>query len=284
MARKTSGREAAGRKAKQKGHALEKLLAYRLRTEPLIAAWLATHCGQDRIAEDAEAYASGVHSEHVPSILGGWTSPKVDVAVHFDQPLKVSVKMSPKSQLWLVPVDRFLAGFEVAFSQAVPEEVAQCLRRFIGPLADEELQGFHAIGLSQQEFHQRRLSLDSLAALNEDQLQRMLAWFSENMVEIAELSFSRGLAARQGDHAEYLWFFDPAIAEPDLDSPEHSLLISIAELKAAIAGVHVAERVTRGRRNGGTTLGFPFGGIQMHKSVLQVRHDKRKIQLLLGLA
>jgi len=282
--------------AKHSGHQRELDLAAELQSDSELSSWIHSEAFGTPETSTPRVKTSGMAMDRVASVLGGLTVPKFDLEVDWPgrgAALKVSVKKSDAGQVWLVTPDRFVKGFEAQFQEAVPAEVVEGLRLFIGPLELAEMEailggrvlfgGNARSSAEPQEFHQRRFVARSLAAYRPDTWRAMLDWFRTEMPRIAELCFARGLVAHPDDYASAVLY---SINERASGTVGH-FFFSITELVNRIQLVPHHRRAEAGPQSGGSTLILPFGFLQMHNpkrrgqvawnNQLQFHHRRRDL-------
>lgn len=97
----------------------------------------------------------------------------------------------------------------------------------------------------------------------------LLQWFKDNISEIAEYCFARGLAKDKKDWAQYVWYIN-LLGEDDFDE-----IFSISDIKSAMSS-HLDE-VCPSSQNGGSTTQLPFGFVQWHQQKMQFHHSLEKL-------
>ena len=187
--------------------------------------------------------------------------------------------MSPTGQVFLVTVENFFEGLRIHYQVESTPNVKHCLELFIGSkpslvqefMSRHELKGpLHKSGVLLEQ-HQSRLVAATLATHLPDAWQETLSWMQENIGEITDLCFARGMAAKPTDWATHLWYY---ITD---QSPQIDQVIAISDLVAAAEKNRTT--VSAGPNNGGSTLNMPFGFLQMHQSQMQFHHRQDSITI-----
>jgi hypothetical protein len=271
--------------AKISGHDLEETLRQRLLDDFDFSKDVGRRIFGESSGRVIEADGGSSTATQVLDVFGTSTPPKPDLYLRFENSkvAKVSVKKSSSGQVFLTSVDRFCEGFRLQYGVEVPSEVQECLKLFIGPLTRKTIgeigSGGFKGGLSRggelQEIHQSRLVAATLEKHHEKKWKSTLRWLSENCGLIADFAFSRGYAKNKSDHATVIWYFiteEPSIGFVNTIIPIPKLVSNIQMSKLPIEA---------GPRNGGSTLQFPFGFLQMHspkgENLLQFHHSYKKV-------
>lgn len=274
--------------AKVDGHLNEDRLSVQLGTDLTLANYLSLQCFSKELGIPEVVSGGGASASHVSDVFGGRTNGKPDLEVSWGSgnTVRISVKKSRSGQVFLTSVDRFTDGFRIHFGQKVPAEVKHCISLFIG--GDEEalrkaMQGRRLLGPVHRrtgillEEHQTRLVAKTLETYFRDDWHATIAWFGENIASITDFAFSRGYAKASADFATHLWYVKAAGYSKD------SLLSPIEDLTSACS--RHADKVSTGRKNGGTTIQLPFGFLQMHspkaENLMQFHHSRAKISAIL---
>ena len=255
--------------AKLSGHQRELDLAAELSSDSELSSWLHIQSFGTPEAAQPRVETSGISMEWVPSVLGDLTVPKYDLEVAWPhRAVKVSLKKSEAGQVWLVPLDRFIRGFQAQFHVGVPDEVREGLRLFIGPLeldemaeildGHEPLGGQARSGGGPQELHQRRFVARTLEQRRPELWAAALQWFRDEAPRITELCFARGLVKDPALYAEAILY--------TLISGEaaRNYYFSLDELIEVVHAEPAAGRARPGPLRGGSTILLPFGFLQMH--------------------
>lgn len=234
------------------------------------------------IGEIVSATVGGLRETDVPSVFGDKTKSKTDLTITLKdgRHVNVSIKKSWGGQVYLIGVDRFIAGFEKQFKKPIPDEIKSLLHiYFFGSPETNNLlnnpnvtKGQTASLVSYQSRH-NRLVWDSLKNWDKRKYDALLNWFKDNIDDIADFCFSRGLAASEEDWAQYVWYVN-LLGEDDFDE-----IFSIADIKKAMKS-HTGE-VYPSSQNGGSTTQLPFGFVQWHQQKMQFHHSLSKLSEIL---
>jgi hypothetical protein len=273
--------------AKVSGHCNEENLAELLRDDEDFGRALGERLFGRDVGKPLDVRGGGSSAAHVDDIFGKSTNGKTDLYIewHGQRQTNLSVKKSVSGQVFLTGVDRFIAGIEFHFGVEVPKHVIEMLHLFIGTdknHCDLIMNGRTYLGPKHkggelQELHQHRVLAVTLAHHFPKSWNALLDWTKANAGNIAEFAFSRGYAKSKTDYATHVWYF-----VPDGASVEINCLIPIDQIvqhsKIAISEVMI------GPRNGGSTILFPFGFLQMHSpkedNQIQLHHNYAKVQRL----
>lgn len=278
--------------AKRTGHSLEEELVEELRSRSDFA--VALH----RMIYGAPGHLAsivggGSSATHCRCVLGGKTPAKADMVLRWNSGVvtRISLKKSEGGQAWLISTDRFVQGFGAQIGTLVPEVVQNMLRLFIGPIDIGTEVPRTVMGGSRQqhviselEIRHQRLVASTLGYYYRRDWEATMLWLRNNAAEIASLCFARGLCADEIDQANYLWYN----TKNEVGEGEESVyqLYEVADIEAALRRMPASRRVVVGPRNGGSTLIFPFGFLQMHrptgKNQMQFHHRLNSIRQLIG--
>lgn len=230
------------------------------------------------IGEIVSAAVGGLREADVLSVFGDKTKSKTDLTLTLKdgRNINVSIKKSASGQVYLIGVDRFIEGFERQFNKTVPDDVKELLHiHFYGSprtdmlLSDANITGNEEAALVAYQRRHGRLVWTSLYNWGQDKGDSLLNWFRDNISDIADFCFARGLAADSQDWAQYLWYVN-LLGEDDFDE-----VFSVDDIKNAVSsnldGVHP------GSQNGGSTTQLPFGFVQWHQQKMQFHHSLSKL-------
>lgn len=220
----------------------------------------------------------GLHETSVDSIFGDKTKSKPDMHVHLKDGrcINISIKKSTGGQVFLITPDRFIKGFELAFNKRLPENVIRAINLFWGASPDTTRIAKQIAGpYLGYELRKGRLVHETLAEYNSDLDNALLKWFKDNIVEIFEFCFTKGLARNPRDWADIIWYIN--LVDNDMEIDEMFTISDISDnLKSGI--------IEYGNRGGGTTIQLPFGFVQWHdprnkgNKNLQFHHNYDKIR------
>lgn len=214
----------------------------------------------------------GLHEKNVASVLGDSTKSKTDLKIIFEDKSKIniSIKKSLNGQVFLIGVDRFIAGYELQFGNAIPPDVATAMRLFWGTHKDT-VDIINNIGENKRyELRKNRLVASTLKSYNTQLYELLLKWFAENITDIFVFCFASGLAAAEEECADAIWYINK-LGENDVDD-----LFLINELKEKIS-IDIHSTVFYGTAGGGTTIQLPFGFVQWHQGKMQFHHSYKKL-------
>lgn len=263
--------------AKLTGHQNEQLIADLTAKDSLIQQRLLSCANLSGVSIEKVEYG-GLRETDVECILGGMTKSKTDMWLHLSNGnrLNVSIKKDEGGQVFLIGIDRFINGFEKQYKKTIPNDVRRAISLYFGSASDtidiiEQYGGQN----KQLELRKHRLVADTLNAYNTNLYHCLLQWFNDNIFELFDFCFARGLASKSEDWAQIVWYknmvgenkFDTMIYLPDL----HNRIPATAEY---------------GTRNGGSTIQLPFGFVQWHSprkvipGNLQFHHTFSKVQEL----
>ena len=230
------------------------------------------------IGEIESATVGGLRETDVLSVFGDKTKSKTDLTIILKDgnTVNVSIKKSWGGQVYLIGVERFIDGFEKQFKKTIPSQIKELLYIYFygSPQTDSLLNNPKVISgetqslVSYQKRH-NRLVWTSLYNWDKDKADSLLKWFKDNIADIAEFCFSRGLAADQKDWAQYVWYIN-LLGEDDFDE-----IYSIADIKSAMSA-HTDE-IFPSSLNGGSTTQLPFGFVQWHQKKMQFHHSLEKL-------
>lgn len=217
----------------------------------------------------------GLHETNVDCVLGNTTKSKSDLVLTETggRSIHISIKKSCGGQVFLIGVDRFIAGYEKQFSVQIPDDIKASLHLYFcgHPDTPQLLNEKHIIKgesdkLIQYQKRKGRLVWDSLVNYDNAKAERFLQWLKENISNIADFCFARGLAQNQSDWADYVWYKNEVEGENDLD-----VIFSVDEIKKCVASK--TDLIKAGTRNGGSTILLPFGFVQWHQQQMQFHHS-----------
>lgn len=230
------------------------------------------------IGRIVSAEVGGLHEQSVPGVFGRKTKSKTDLKLHLDDGsiIKISIKKSWGGQAAYQTVDSFLLGFEKQFSLTVPDDIKYLSNLFFSstPDAKKILEDPNVIKNQKESWVniQKRhdcLNWTSLQNWDSSSANKFLQWFKDNIGDLADYCFAKGLASEPDEWVDYIWFIN-LLGDEDLDE-----IMSIKDIVDTI-NKH-PEEVIPGTKNGGTTIQLPFGFAQWHHAQIQVHDDLSKI-------
>ena len=216
----------------------------------------------------------------VDGVLGHQTPAKTDLVVNFinREPINISIKKSASGQVFLISLDSFIKGFELQYNKKVPEKVVRALELFIGTAEDTPniIEEYSTDpNHKKYELRKHRVTATTLRNYDPELAHQLLIWFRQNIKEIFDFCFSRGMAKYERDWASIIWYKD------NVDSNGFDEIYSINEIKN-----HLNSDINFGDKSGGTTIQLPFGFLQWHspsKTIpgkMQFHHKLEKIRSL----
>lgn len=265
--------------AKLSGHTNESAIGLLLKSSAAYQRDFLDKVGRPESAI-AHVDTGGLHEKNVAGILGGSTKSKTDIRVFLNDGGKynISIKKSTGGQAYLIDPFRFMDGFERQYGIRIPEDVENAIRLFWGTDGDVKriikLYGTHRL----YENGKHRLTAETLYAYDPNLCEVLLRWFAENMYEVTEFCFSRGLAKDSGDWADLVWY------KNELGENDFNYIFDMHSLCDAMQKAASPATVFYGSRSGGTTIQLPFGFVQWHSPTktipgcMQFHHSLKKIR------
>ena len=246
--------------AKLSGHENEDLVTELVMKSPSIQEEL-LRCA-NKLGNIVGIAEGGLCEKEVPSVLGDGTKSKPDLKMQLStgEHLNISIKKSTAGQVFLIQPERFVDGFEKQYGKSIPQEVKRAIMLYFGK-ADDTIQivnQFSTIpALKKYELRKWRVTKDTMDRYNPTLSKCLIKWFRENIVEVFDFCFVRGLAKNERDWADVIWYKNLLGGEEDPDT-----LFDMQNLKDKIYAHR--SMVTYGSRYGGSTIQMPFGFLQYH--------------------
>lgn len=221
----------------------------------------------------------GICEKQVECILGGTTHSKTDLSLFTENEsrINISIKKSKSGQVYLIDVNRFINGFEKQYKKVIPDNVKETLKLyFYGHSNTEELLNDENIikgqpkKLIEYQKKRNRLVWESLVNFDNNKAESLIEWFKDNICDIVDFCFSRGLSKNKEDFVDYVWYINK-VGGKNIDA-----LFSIDDIKNIM--LYKLEMIKVGNRNGGSTINLPFGFVQWHQKQIQFHH-KMKVLL-----
>lgn len=267
--------------AKRSGHDNEELVKLRLETDVEFKMNFLEQLGIiDKDIKNIQV--GGLHERDVESVLEKYkTKSKTDLCILFEDGtcLNVSIKKSTGGQVYLITYGNFVMGYEKQFQIQIPDKVKRAIELFWG-VANDVPNIAQTIGTNKNyELKKHRIVGDTLGVYSEELYNTLLNWMKDNMYNIVKFCFSMGLAAKEQDWAEVIWYVN------ELGDGNFNYACNI-DLLAKKAQEAASTEVCYGSRGHGTTIRLPFGFVQWHsptKSIpgcLQFHHNLYKIERL----
>ena len=260
--------------AKLSGHDNEKLVAELTQGDIGIQNRL-LECAHLSNVHITDIQYGGICETDVECILGGKTKSKTDMWLYLSdgKRLNVSIKKDKNGQVFLIGIARFIEGFEKQYNVKIDDAVKRAIELYFGSADDvnDIIEKFSSKSKS-LELRKHRLVAETLGAYDKSLYAELLSWFNDNISNIFDFCFSKGLAKNPSDWADIVWYKN-MIGENQIDK-----MIYLPEATKAMP--HSA---AYGSRNGGSTIQLPFGFVQWHSprkiipGNLQFHHDFDKI-------
>lgn len=215
----------------------------------------------------------GLCESDVDSVFAGKTKSKTDMWLFLTngKRLNVSIKKDTGGQVFLIGIERFINGFEIQYKKTIPENVKRAISLYFGSAADT-IAIINKFGVEKAlETRKYRLVAETLKAYDKSLAKILLDWFNENMYELFDFCFARGLAKNEEDWAQIVWYKN-LVGENSFDT-----LLYLPDMK------NIPKDAVYGSRNGGSTIQLPFGFVQWHSprkvipGNLQFHHSYEKM-------
>jgi hypothetical protein len=264
--------------AKISGHSNEEILKNRIKDNSDFRRELAKKI--KNTSQISAVNVGGINETNVADVFGGKTKSKTDLILSWEDGLhtNISIKKSSGGQVYLIGVDRFLAGYQKQFNEQIDAKVIRAFKLFFGGasdmislLHDENLSKGKKIEVLDYELRKKRMTWKTMSAYDNELCEILIKWFQDNIRNIILFCFQRGLASNQNDWAEFVWYHNE-IESGVIDSM-HNIEIMAEEL----ASESSIKQIEAGEKNGGTTIKLPFGFVQWHLSQIQFHHQQHVI-------
>ncbi len=261
--------------AKVTGHENERLVAELTKSDIDIQKRL-LQCAHIADAKVEKVEYGGLFETDVDCVLGGKTKSKTDMWLFLSngKRLNISIKKDEDGQVFLIGIDRFIKGFELQYHKSIPDTVKRAISLYFGS-ADDTIEVIKKYSNTNKklEIRKNRIVADTLKEYNEDFYNLLLNWFNDNVSELFDFCFAKGLAKNSEDWAQIVWYKN-MVGENQFDT-----MLYLEDLKD-----NIPHNVVYGTRNGGSTIQLPFGFLQWHspKKIipgnLQFHHSYKKIK------
>lgn len=225
----------------------------------------------------------GLCEKSIPSVLDDETKAKPDIRLLLNDGnhVNVSVKKSLGGQVFLITVDRFIRGYEAQYSQTIPQQVKRAISIYWGAADDMDVlieEYASDIDCPKQgklpyEKRKHRLVKTSMDKYDPRLSVAMIEWFQENIVNIFDFCFVRGLAKNAEDWADVIWYKNMLPDEDDGDT-----LFNMETLRKQISDAK--DKIVYGNRTGDSTIQLPFGFVQWHLGQMQFHHKLSDLKSL----
>lgn len=270
-------RAAGWKHAKLTGHENERLIA-ELTKDNIDIQQRLLQCAHINDSSVVQVEYGGLCETDVDCILGGKTKSKTYMWLLLSngKRLNVSIKKDEGGQVFLIGIERFIEGFQLQYHKEIPAVVKRAISLYFGS-ADDTLDVINNFGDAnkQLEVRKHRVVADTLKVYDENLYFSLLNWINDNIAELFDFCFAKGLASNSEDWAQIVWYKN-MIGENQFDT-----MLFLEDFKSSIP--HTAEY---GTRNGGSTIQLPFGFVQWHSprkvipGNLQFHHSYEKIKSL----
>lgn len=213
-------RAAGWQYAKLSGHRNEDLVTALVLKDQLIQNKLLNCVGKS--APIIKAVDGGLNETTIPSVLGDFTKAKTDLRLLLEDGthINISIKKSTTGQVFLIQPDRFIEGFQIQYNTTIPENIKRGIFLYFGKAEDTisiVKQHSRKDKIRAYELRKHRLVKDTLDMLDPSICADMLQWFKENIVNIFDFCFIRGLAKNPSDWADVVWYKNLLPNEKDPD-------------------------------------------------------------------
>lgn len=215
----------------------------------------------------------GLCESDVDSVFAGKTKSKTDMWLFLSngKRLNVSIKKDTGGQVFLIGIERFINGFELQYKKTISDDVKRAISLYFGSASDT-IAIINKFGVEKSlETRKHRLVAETLKAYDKSLAKILLDWFNENMYELFDFCFARGLAKNEEDWAQIVWYKN-LVGENSFDT-----LLYLPDMK------NIPKDAVYGSRNGGSTIQLPFGFVQWHSprkvipGNLQFHHSYEKM-------
>ncbi len=241
--------------AKLTGHENEEKLAELTRTDFKIQERLlkCAHYDPSKVSILKIEYG-GLCESDVASVFDDKTKSKTDMWLKLSngKQLNISIKKDDGGQVFLIGIERFIKGFEIQYKRNIPENVKRAISLYFGSATDT-IDIINKFGTEKAlETRKHRLVADTLKSYNKSLAIEMLNWFNDNIYELFDFCFARGLAKKQEDWAQIVWYKNL------VDENSFDTLFYLPDM------TNIPKNAEYGTKNGGSTIQLPFGFVQWH--------------------
>lgn len=270
-------REEGWQYAKLTGHKNEELVALLTQNDAEVQRRLLT-CAHKNECTITKVEFGGLCEKNVDCVFDGEkTKSKTDMWLSLSDGsrLNVSVKKDEGGQAFLIGIDRFINGFEIQYSRQIPASVKRAIRLYFGSAEDTVDIIMKVSGKNKAyELRKHRLVAETLSSFEPNLSQCLIDWFNDNIDELFDFCFAKGLAKNPEDWAQILWYKN-LVGDNTIDTMIY------------LPDICVKGTVEYGTRTGGSTIQLPFGFVQWHSprkiipGNLQFHHNYYKVKELL---
>lgn len=260
--------------AKLTGHENERLIAELTEQDATIQRRLLDAAHIHECSIQSVEYG-GLCETDVVSVFGEKTKSKTDMWLNLSngQRLNVSIKKDEGGQVFLIGIDRFIEGFELQYRKEIPKDIKRALSLYFGSAEDtiDIINQFNGANKT-LEIRKHRLVGDTLKAYSASLYNGLLQWFNDNIIDLFDFCFAKGLAQNPLDWAQIVWYKN-MVGENQLDT-----IIYLPDIAN-----HIGATAEYGTKNGGSTIQLPFGFVQWHSprkiipGSIQFHHNYNKV-------
>ncbi len=243
--------------AKKTGHLNEELAAMNIANCSTVQTTITELSNCNNIDFNNVKYG-GIHETKVESVIENHkTTSKTDITIPCDNGmLNISLKKDAGGQVFLISVDNFIFGFEKHYLKIIPNHIKRALALFFGSvdigeiitIVDQQHSPYKSY-----EIRKNRLTACSLYKYDINLHDALIKWFTDNIKDIFDFCFIRGMSKNQNDWANIIWY------KNFLNENTYDEMLNLNTLKDKLP--NYAEY---GSKNGGTTIQLPFGFLQWH--------------------
>ena len=144
----------------------------------------------------------GLCESDVDCCLGGKTKSKTDMWLNLSngKRLNISIKKDEGGQVFLIGIDRFINGFELQYNKTIPSDVKRAIELFCGSADDTQsiINEYHSANFNLEK-RKHRLVAETLRKYDPSLHTALLEWVKNNICELCDFCFARGLASNQQD-------------------------------------------------------------------------------------
>lgn len=230
-------------------------------------------CANRENMEIIDIIDGGLNETNVISVFGDKTKNKTDLKIILsnNDTINISIKKSCAGQVYLITADRFIRGYQKLYNHEIPQRIKRAIQLYWGEAEDtrdliEKYRDKVEQKIYDYQIRKHRLVASTLKYYDSEMPKDLLDWFDENMYNIIDFCFSRGLALDEKEKAEIIWYKN-TIGENNVDTK-----LWLPKIKNAIF-----EKCYYGSTLGGTTIQLPFGFVQWHQGCMQFHHKYEKV-------
>ena len=263
--------------AKFSGHENERLVAQLTETDVVIQQRLLSCAHLNNVTVEYVGYG-GLNETDVDSVFGSKTKSKTDMWLLLSngKRLNVSIKKDAGGQVFLISIDRFVDGFELQYKKTIPDFVKRALSLYFGS-AEDTMDIVEMCGGSNRDLEMRkhRLVAETLEAYDKGLSTGLIQWFNDNISDLFDFCFAKGLASNPEDWAQIVWYIN-LVGENHFNE-----MFYLPDLQSRIRCSAIY-----GTKNGGSTIQLPFGFVQWHSprkkipGEIQFHHSLSRIESL----